>query len=190
MTVESLMSKFAQYVSWMYSERQWAGWELQTIAVAVMILLLLVLIQRRRARNRKTSTAMIEKRPSTIGVNLENGKGISHGFTSDLKNCRIASISKNNGSPKRWKQTTRKWKNFQRLVEQLQQETARYKQAEQLLEQQFARLKAANEQLRRAIAASNLTIQEPELSRLRTIDSFVSQQRRILDTSEAHAENS
>jgi hypothetical protein len=190
MTVESLMNKFTQYASWLYSERQWAGWELQTIAVAVMVLLLLLLIQRRRARNRKISTAMIEKRPSTIGINLENGKGISHGLTGDLKNCRIASISKNDGNPKRWRETTKKWKDFQRLVEQLQQETARYKQAEQLLEQQFARLKAANEQLRQAIAASNLIVQEPELSRLRTIDSFVSQKRTILNTPEVQTKGS
>jgi hypothetical protein len=155
-----------------------------------MVLLLLFLMLRRRAGNRKANTKQIVKRPSTIGINLEAGKGISLPFNGDLNINRIVSISKNNGNPKRWRETAKKWKNFKKLIEQLQQETARYKQAEVLLEQQFARLKAANEQLRQAITASNLIIQEPELSHLRNIDSFVGQQRRMLNTSEVRAENS
>lgn len=192
MTVESLMNSFTQYVSWLYSERQWATWELETIALTAMVLLLLLLIHRRRARtrNRKTRTKQIVERPSTIGINLDSGKEASPRFNGDLNIHRIVTISKNNGNPKRWRETTKKWKNFKKLIEQLQQETSRYKQAEELLEQQFARLKATNEQLRQAITESNLIIQEPELSRLRSIDSFVSQQRRILNTSEVQAENS
>jgi len=92
-------------------------------------------------------------------------------------------------SQKRWKETTKKWKNFQKLIVQLQQETVRYKQAEEHLEQQFAKLKAANEQLRQAINGSNLLIQEPELSLPRSIDSFEKEKGRILNTSEVISEN-
>jgi hypothetical protein len=192
MTVESLMNTFIKYVSWLYFERQWAKWELETIAVTVMVLLLLFLVHRRRARTRnvKASKKQIIKRPSTIGINLEADKGISQQFNSDLNISRIVTISKNNGNPKRWRETTKKWKNFKKLIEQLQQETSRYKQAEELLEQQFTRLKSANEQLRQAITASNFIIQEPELTSLRNIDSFVSQPRRILNNSEVRTENS
>jgi hypothetical protein len=194
MTVESLMNTFIQYVSWLYFERQWAKWELETIALAAMVLLLLFFIHRRRAGNRKAirkaTKKQIIERPSTIGINLEASKETSPRFNGDLNIHRIATISKNNGNPKRWRQTTKKWKNFKKLVEQLQQETSRYKQAEEFLEQQFARLKAANEQLRQAITESNFVIQEPELSHLRNIESFISQQRRLLNTPEVHVENS
>jgi hypothetical protein len=190
MTVESLMNTFTQYVSWLYSQRQWAKWEFQTIAITALVLLLLVLIQRRKARTKKAGTKQIEERSSTIGINLDAVKEVSQGFEGDLKSHRIVSFPKNNGNQKRWKETTKKWKILQKLIEQLQQETVRYKQSEERLEQQFAKLKAANEQLRQAITGSNLIIQESELSRLQSIDSFVKEQGRILDTSEVLAKNS
>lgn len=189
MTVESLMNTFTQYVSWLYSERQWATWEFQTIAITVIVLLLLIMIQRRKARTKKAGTKQIEKRSSTIGINLDGDKALSQGLEGDLKSHRIVSFSKSNGNQKRWKETTKKWKNFQKLIEQLQQETVRYKQAEERLEQQFSKLKAANEQLRQAINESNLLIQESELSRPRSIDSFEKEQGRILNTSEVTSEN-
>ena len=190
MTVESLMSKFTQYVSWLYTDRQWATWELQTIAVTVMVLLLLILIQIRRAKKRKASVMkIIEENPSTIGINLEDGEGLSHGFKNELDNFHISSVvSKNNGNPKRWRATTKKWKSYQRLIEQLQKETALYKQAEQRLEQQFAKLKAANEQLRQAIAGNNELAQELNLSSPRTMEN-PGQQGRTLNTSDVHIKN-
>jgi hypothetical protein len=190
MTVESLMSKFTQYVSWLYTERQWATWELQTIAVTVMVLLLLILIQIRRARKRRASVMqIIEENPSTIGINLENGEGISHGFKNELDNFHIASVSKNNGNPKRWRATTKKWKSYQRLIEQLQKETALYKQAEQRLERQFVKLKAANEQLRQAIAGNNELAQELDLSSPRMMESPGQQKERTLNSSDVHTKN-
>jgi uncharacterized membrane protein YcjF (UPF0283 family) len=184
MTVESLMNTFTQYISWLYSERQWATWELQTIAITALVLLLLIMIVRRKARTKKAGTRHFKEHSSTIGINLDEGKEDSPGLKGDLKTHRIVSISKGNGNQKRWKETTKKWKNYQRLIEQLQQETVRYKQDEERLEQQFAKLKAANEQLRQAINGSNLLIQESELSRPRSIDSFEKEQGRILNTSE------
>jgi hypothetical protein len=189
MTVESLMNTFTQYVSWLYSQREWAKWEIQTIAITALVLLL-ILIHRRKARTKKAGTKQIEAHSSTLGINLDTGKEASQGFEGNLKSHRIVTSSKSNGNQKRWKETTKKWKNFQKLIEQLQQETARYKQAEERLEQQFAKLKAANEQLRQAITGSNLLIQESELSRPRSIDSFGKEQGRILNTAEVHAEDS
>ena len=189
MTVESLMNTFTHYVSWLYSERQWATWEFQTIAITALVLLLLIMIQRRKARTKKAGTKRIEERSSTIGINLDGDKEVSPGLEGNLKSHRIVSISKGNGNQKRWKETTKKWKNYQRLIEQLQQETVRYKQVEERLEQQFAKLKAANEQLRQAINGSNLLIQESELSPPRSIESFEKEQGRILNTPEVISEN-
>ena len=182
MTVESLMNTFTEYVSWLYSQREWAGWELQAIAITALVLLLFILVHRRKAKVGRTTEKQIVKKPSTIGINLD-AEG-----ESDSKN--IVSISKNNGNQKRWKETTKKWKNLQKLIEQLQEETAKYKQAEECLEKQFAKLKAANEQLRQEIAGSEQIIQEPELSRPRTIGSFGKQQSRILNPSGALTEDS
>ena len=189
MTVESLMNTFTQYVSWLYSGRQWAKWELQTIAITVLVLLLFILILRRKARNKKAMRKQTEQRPSTIGINLEAGKEVPQESKGDIKNNRIVTISKNDGNPKRWKETTKKWKHFQKLIEQLQQETALYKQAEERLEQQFTKLKTANEQLRQAIDGYNQLFQESEVSCFRTIGSFGNQQGRILNTSETAAKD-
>ena len=182
MTVESLMNTFTKYVSWLYTQREWARWELLTIALAAMVLLLFILVHRRRAKARRSTARQVLRKPSTIGINL-NAEG-------DSKSSTIVSVSKNNGNQKRWKATTKKWKNLQKLIEQLQEETAKYKQAEESLEQQFARLKAANEQLRQEIAGSDLIIQEPEFSQTRTIGSFGKQQSRILNSSGVLAKDS
>jgi len=190
MTVESLMNSFTQYVSWLYFGREWARWELQTIAVTALVLLLFILLYRRKAKAGKAVVKQIEKRSSTLGINLDAGK-VAHQVSQGGANGRsIVSISKNNGNQKRWKETTKKWKNLQKLIEQLQHETAKYKQAEECLEQQFTRLKVANEQLRQEIAGSGQIIEDTELSHPRTIGSFARKQNRILNPSGVLAEDS
>ncbi len=155
-----------------------------------MVLLLLILVKRRKAKATRIVTKQIEKRSSTIGVNLDTVKGVHKGSEDDLNSHHIVSVSNKDGSQKRWKETTKKWKNLQKLIEQLQQETAKYKQAEERLEQQFAKLKAANELLRQEITGSGQIIEEPELSRPRTIGSFAKKQSRMLDASGVPAEDS
>jgi peptidoglycan hydrolase CwlO-like protein len=150
--------------------------------MTALVLLLFILVHRRRAKTRRTTAKQIEKKPLTIGINLD--------AEGDSKSSTIVPVSKNNGNQKRWKETTKKWKNLQKLIEQLQEETAKYKQAEERLEQQFARLKAANERLRQEIAGSDHIIKEPELSQPRTIRSFGKEQSRLLNPSGAMAEDS
>lgn len=173
MTVESLTNTFTEYATWLYSGREWARWELLTVAMTAMVLLLLVLVHRRKAKAKKVGAKQIAKKPSAIGIKLE--------AEGDSDSSGIVSVSKNNGNQKRWKETTKKWKNLQKLIEQLQEETAKYKQAEECLEQQFTKLKAANEQLRQEIAGSDQVIEGPELSQSRTIGSFANKQSRILN---------
>ena len=182
MTVESLMNKFTQYVSWLYSQREWARWELLTVATTALVLLLFLLIHRRRAKARRTEAKQIKRKHSTIGINLDD-RDDSDGRSS-------VSFSKNNVNQKRWKETTKKWKNLQKLIEQLQEETAKYKQAEEALEKQFIKLKAANEQLRQEIVGSEQIIQETEFNQPHTLGSFGNTQSRILNPSGAIAEGS
>ena len=190
MTLESLMNRFTQYVSWLYFGREWARWELQTISLTALVLLLFILLNRRKAKARMTVVKQIEKSSSTLGINLDAGQVAHQEFEGGANGRSIVSISKNNGNQKRWKETTKKWKNLQKLIEQLQQETAKYKQAEVYLEQQFARLKAANEQLRQEISGSGQIIEETELSHPRTIGSLARKQNRILNPSGVLAEDS
>jgi len=190
MTVESLMNTFTEYVTWLYSQRQWARWELQTIAITALVLLLFILVHRRRTKTKKIGTKQIAKKPSAIGIKLDAYKPAPQESGGNTDSSTIVSISKSNGNQSRWKETTKKWKNLQKLIEQLQEETAKYKQAEESLEKQFARLKAANERLRQEIAANGQIIQEPELSQPRTIGSFAKKQSRILNSPGALAEDS
>ncbi len=183
MTVESLMNTFTQYASWLYSRREWARWELITVTMTAMVLLLFILVRIRKTKTKKIVAKQIEKSSSVIGIKLDAGNRAHQGSEGDTNSRRIVSISKNDGNQKRWKETTKKWKNFQKLIEQLQQEIAKYKQAEECLEQQFAKLKAANEQLRHEITGNNKVIQESEKGHPRTIGSFGKQQGRILDAS-------
>ena len=112
MTVESLMNTFTKYVSWLYSGREWAGWELQTIAITALVLLLFILVHRRKAKTKKVEAKQIAKKPSTIGIKLDTGKQAHQESEGDTDSSRIVSVSKNNGNQKRWKETTKKSKNL------------------------------------------------------------------------------
>jgi hypothetical protein len=196
MTVESLMNTFTQYVSWLYTQREWARWELLTVALTAMVLLLFILVHRRRTKARRTVKKQVAKKPSAIGINFDAGKKARQQIKSGSGISSFISVPKGNGNQNRWKQTTKKWKNLQKLTEQLQEETAKYRQAQEFLEQQFARLKEANEQLRQEIAGSDQIIEEskpepePELSRPRNIGSPGKAQSRILNPSGAQAKGS
>lgn len=195
MTAENLMSKITEYASWLYTGREWARWELLTIALTAMVLLLFILVVRRRAKSKRAAANQIREKSSPIGINLDSGKTAKLRSKVKAKRRRLLSISKDNGSKNLWKQTTKQWKNYQILIEQLQHEIAKYKEAEINLEQQFARLKAANEQLRQEISSTDKEIQtdhhilEPEVNRPRTIGSF-SKQNRILNPSGDLSEDS
>jgi len=194
MTVESLMNTFTQYVTWLYFQREWARWELLTAALTAMVLLLFILVHRRRAKARKIAAKQIVKKPSTIGTNFDAGKKARQQIKSGSGISSFISVPKGNGNQKGWKQTTKKWKNLQKLTEQLQEETAQYRQAQELLEQQFARLKEANEQLRQEIVGSDQIIQEhepePETSRPRIINDFGKRPGRIVNPTGVHAKDS
>jgi len=196
MTVESLMNTFTQYVSWLFSERQWARWELLTIGLTAMFLLLFVLVSRRRAKAGRARAKQVLAKASTIGTNLDAGMKTNQQIKSGSGISSLISIPNGNGSRKGWKQTTKKWKDLQKLVEQLHEETAKYKQAEELLAQQFARLKEAHEQLGRKITGGEQVIQvsesepESEINRPRIINDFSRQPGRTINSAGVHAKDS
>lgn len=192
MTVESLTNKLTEYVSWLYYGREWASWELLTVAMTALVLLLLIVRQRRKAKARKIITKQTKEHSRehspTIGIKLDDSKKAPQEI--DDSKTRLASVSKKDGKQKRWKETTKKWKNFRELVEKLQDEIAKYKQAEEQLKQQLTKLKAANEKLQHEIAESKQAVKLSDLGGPRTVASFGKQQNRMYDDRQLLVEDS
>ena len=67
--VDSIISKFSEYSSWLYS-RNWERSEILIIAIVALFLLFLVLRARRKARVR---TRYIPQFTPTIGIRLAHG---------------------------------------------------------------------------------------------------------------------
>ena len=188
MTVESLIDSFTQYVSWLYNGRQWERWELLVATATVLFVLLLILVRRRRDKAAGETVQQAEEHSPIVGIRLREGRGSAKGF-GDFKSRRLNAVSKGDGKLKRWKDTAKKWQNFQKLVEELQQEVRKYKQAEKNLEQQFTKLKGVNERLLHEINENKRTIRGSGAGGTRTVGSFASQGR-ILDASQVVDEDS
>lgn len=187
MTVESLINSFTQYVSWLYNERQWERWELLAVA-ATFLFVLLILIRRRRGKAAGETVQQAEENSPIVGIRLREGRGSAKGF-GDFKGRRLNAVSKGDGKLKRWKDTAKKWQNFQKLVEELQQEVRKYKQAEKNLEQQFMKLKRVNERLLHQINENKRTIRGSAPAGTRTVGGFASRDR-IIDASHVVVEDS
>ena len=73
MTVDSIISRFNQYSSWLFS-RNWERWEILTIAIVALALILLAARARRQTRiNRR----YIPQYTPTIGIRLAH-RGARH----------------------------------------------------------------------------------------------------------------
>ena len=70
MSVKDLTNKLAQYFSWLYYQRQWAQWELLTIAIMALVLLLLIARRRRKKATKKKPTTRIREHSPIIGIRL------------------------------------------------------------------------------------------------------------------------
>jgi hypothetical protein len=159
MTLESLMNRLVENVSWLYYERQWAAWELELIALTAMVLVLLVVRHRRKAPAKAVEPRQFAEQGQTIGPQLAAASA-DHHQTGELEVNRLASISKPDGKKKRWGQTAKELRGFGTLVEQLRIEVSRYKVAEESFKQQLANLKAANERLQRELAGKGIQYSE------------------------------
>lgn len=179
MTLESVTSRAVEYVSWLYRGRPWAGWELATLAVTVLILLLLAIrLRRRKAELQKTKPGHTEEPSRTIGIRLA-AKTADDQQVENHDGRSLTDPEKGDGEKKRWNQTTKKWRNFGALVEQLRHEVAEYKRAEENFKQQLAKLKAANERLQQELVEKGIS--RPDLSSAGPLARFSRQQNRMLD---------
>jgi hypothetical protein len=71
MTIDSIISKFTQFSSWLFS-RQWEREEILITAIVALFLLLLVLISRRKAKTRIRYMPPRYAPKTTIGIRLTN----------------------------------------------------------------------------------------------------------------------
>lgn len=155
MTLEILTNRLVEYVSWLYSGRQWAAWELELIGLAAAVLLLAVIRGRRKAPAKAVSSELSVDKAGTIGAALAAGNADSQ-QAMEPQEHRIVSLSKRDGKKKRWGQAAKELRGVGVLVEQLQIEVSRYKVAEEGFKQQLASLKAANERLQRELDARGI----------------------------------
>jgi len=152
MTLVSLTSRMVQFLSYLYFERMWATWELLALAAAALLLLVAVR-RRRKVRPVRIAQKPVEARPQIIGVRLSGRKEV-YSHIEDSNGGRLAPVPVPSQSKKtvRWREATKKCRSFRELVEQLQYEVVKYKQAEDCFRQQVVKLTAVNRQLEERLA--------------------------------------
>ena len=111
MTIYTFVSKLTQYFSWLYYERQWAGWELLTIAIITLVLLLLIVRRQRRATAERMRASEAQTHSPIIGVKLADRKGIK-----DLSKDRLAIVPEREVKQKSLKKTTKNLEKFDKQI--------------------------------------------------------------------------
>ena len=150
MIVGSFVDRLNQFMSWLY-ERQWAEWEILTIAItALFVLLWIMRRQRKRAVRNIYKNPFLEKTP-VIGAKLGAHKRRHH-LIKDLKKGRLAAVQKRHTKQQKPTKYTESSEKLHEQIQQLQREIIKRKQTEVRLEERVAYLTAANEKLQLELA--------------------------------------
>ncbi len=160
MTVDTFVQEVKRHGSWVYDvyisklyDRQWAQWELLTIA-GVLSLLLLWKVRRRR---RKASAAKIVytdhtlAEPSIVGVRLASANGTGRNG-EDSQEADERSALQIRRKYQRWTTATDESDWPDQPVRDLRREIIKRDQHESRLEREVDELTDANEQLEREVA--------------------------------------
>ena len=132
-------------MSWLF-QREWAEWEIITIAItAVFVLLWIISRQRKRAVRRVYENRFMESSP-VIGMNLGTHKRSRH-LVRDLKKGRLPAVQKKHQKQQKPTKKTEASAKLHEQIKQLQYEIIKRKQSEVHLEERIAHLTAANEKL-------------------------------------------
>lgn len=180
MIVSSFIDRSGQFVSGLF-QRQWAEWEIISIAItAVFVLLWIISRQRKRAIRRVYENRFMESSP-VIGLNLGTHKP-SHHLVKDLKKGRLAAVQKKRQKPTK---KTEKSEKLHEQIKQLQYEIIKRKQSEVHLEERIAHLTAANEKLQLKLAetkqAEKQTDEKPVEEKTAGKDQKYANTHRIVD---------
>ena len=159
MIVSSFVDRLNQFVSWL-SERQWAEWEILTIAITSLFVLLWIMRrQRRRAVRNIYDNQFLESSP-VIGTNLGVHKR-SHHVIKDFKKGRLAAVQKRHPKQQKSTKQTEPSEKLHEQIQQLQYEIIRRKEIELNLEQRLADLTTAYEKLQRELAEKKQADKHP-----------------------------
>lgn len=150
MIVSSFVDRLNQFVSRL-SERQWAEWEILTIAITALFVLLWIMRRRRQRAVRSVYENQFLESSPVIGMNLGAHKRSRH-VIKDLKKGRLAAVQKRHPKQQKSTKQTEPSEKLHEQIKQLQLEIIKRKQTEVRFEQQVAHLTAANEQFQRELA--------------------------------------
>ncbi|MHC4116394.1 MAG: hypothetical protein ACYSWO_02690 [Planctomycetota bacterium] len=158
MTIDRFLEELKQQWSWLYEQlsrfydRQWAPWELLTIAA--VILLLLVLQVRRRRRIAAAAIARVgcfASDPSIIGVRLTAGKRNGDGGEQLQAGGETDCLIGHPGHRRRVDPTEEPDRSDQ-SVRDLRREIVKRDQNQARLQREISELRVANDQLEREVA--------------------------------------
>ncbi|MFC1793610.1 hypothetical protein ACFL3Q_08500 [Planctomycetota bacterium] len=157
MIASSFVDRFNLYMLWL-SERQWAEWEIITIAViALFVLLWIIRRLRKRAIRNIYDNQFLENTP-VIGAKLGSRKRRRH-LIKDYKKAQLAAVQKGHANQQKSTKQTESEK-LHEQIKQLQRENIKQKQAEVRLEERIANLVTANEKLKLELAAKEQTVEQ------------------------------
>ena len=167
MTAEAFVEEFTRHCVWLYEmylsklyERQWAQWELLTIA-AVLSLLLVLKIRRRR---RKAAAKILYAQRLSGDPSLVSGKrGGRNG--EDLQDARDSALAQVQMQRHRWTSAAEESGWADQPVRDLRREIIKRDQTEARLERQIIELSATNKKLEREVAGL-IVINERLLNRV------------------------
>jgi vacuolar-type H+-ATPase subunit I/STV1 len=154
MIVSSFLDSFNQFISRLFA-RQWAAWEILTIAIIALAVLLWIINRLRSRKVQRVFESQLLGSSPVIGTNLGVHKRSRH-VTEDLKKGRLVSIHKHR--KQQHVQTKDPSEKLHEEIKQLQYEIIKHKQTESRLEQQVAELTSVNEELKRELAESEQTM--------------------------------
>jgi hypothetical protein len=154
MIISGFIDRINQFASRLYA-RQWAVWEILTIAIVALAVLLWIIRRQRSRKVRRISENRLRGSSPVIGVNL-GGRKRGHHLIEDLKKGRLVSIHKHKKQPH--VKTKEPAEKLHEEIKQLQYEIIKRKQTESRLEQQVSQLTAANEELQRELAESKRAV--------------------------------
>jgi hypothetical protein len=159
MTAEAFVEELTRHWSWLYDmylsklyERQWAQWELLTIAGVLSLFLLLKIRRRRRKAAAKILYAQHRSaNPSLVNAKIASGNQAGRNG-EDSHEAGDSALARVQLERHRWTSAAQELDWADQPVRDLRREIIKRDQTEARLERQIIELSAANEKLEREVA--------------------------------------
>jgi hypothetical protein len=160
MIIGSFIDKPGQFVSWLF-QRQWAEWEIISLAaIFVFVFLWIIKQQRKRAFRNIYDNKFLESTP-VIGTKLGIHKRRRH-LIKDFKKSQLAAAQQGHAKQKESTKRTESEK-LREQIKQLQFEIIKRKETEVRLEQQITGLMITKDELQHELAKLKQAEQPAEL---------------------------